>query len=64
MRLREMLTPVFNVWLPRTQVTVSLVLMSVVGETRERAAPKKLAKPVMVVSGIEFSNRPPPENSC
>src|SRR5215204_519587 len=38
---------------------VSLKLMSVVGESSERAAPKKLAKPVIVVSGIEFSNRPP-----
>ncbi len=31
--------------------------MSVVGESSERAAPKKLAKPLIVVSGIEFSKR-------
>src|SRR6185295_11332089 len=43
---------------------VSLTLMSVVGDTRERAAPEKLAKPLMVVSGIEFSNLPPLKNSC
>ena len=64
MRLRDTVRPVFNVWLPRTHVIVSLTLMSVVGETSERAAPKKVAKPVIVVSGIEFSKRPPPVTSC
>src|ERR1041384_734295 len=38
--------------------------MRVVGATGGRAAPKKLAKPLMVVSGIEFSNLPPPRKSC
>src|SRR5215216_2914111 len=38
--------------------------MSVVGDNNERAAPKKLAKPLIVVSGIEFSNLPPLKNSC
>src|SRR6185503_8107908 len=64
MRLRVTLTPVLSVWLPRTSVIVSLPLMSVVGDTSERAAPKKLAKPLIVVSGIEFSNLPPLRNSC
>src|SRR6185369_14822544 len=38
--------------------------MSVVGDNNDRAAPKKLAKPLIVVSGIEFSNLPPFRNSC
>src|SRR3982751_7104939 len=38
--------------------------MSVVGDNNERAAPKKLANPLTVVSGMEFSNLPPPKNSC
>src|SRR5437773_7551656 len=63
MRLANTKPPIFKVWLPRTNVMLSPSMMSVVGETSERAAPAKLAKPVTAVSGIEFSYLPPLGNS-
>ena len=56
--------PNFSVCAPFSQVRLSLNWMSVVGEISERAAPLKLAKPVMVVSGMLFSKRPPSAKSC
>ena len=44
-------------------VRLSLPAMSVVGDSNEPEGPLKLAKPVMVVSGIPLSKRPP-EKSC